>query len=656
MKSYLSFLFFLVGFSSLSWAQDAAELDTVEITAQAPLLSPLDLAGNHQRIDRSEFQQKFTLLPDLLAQQSGIEIHSIGGIGQYASPSIRGSSGQQVLVFWDGMLINSLNGGGVNLSNINLSAADHIDIYRGLAPIELAASAIGGVVHLKSKELSENKTNNGQACATLGSYGLQQYCLSQQWNSTHNQLFINAEYLNADNDFRYLEQHPVSNPNKPQTEKRYNNGAQQQHIFIKNSHQFSLLRADISLQNGQAEQALSAQINHPQNQASLSSTQQNVQLRFFKEWNKDQQSEWLTQFQENTELYDDTDNRVGLDAQLNEYRIQGYRVQFNHYAKIQNLNLTATTRLHNEKTDTDFKLLSQAQKQAQCANGYACETRYEREQWDTGLRLQYWLNDSNLTAQFSHIVLADHNLDLRAQRRQNQLQTWFISAQKPFFSFATAYISLSDQVRLPNTHEIFGDRGTSIGNPKLQPEQARNYESGLELTFEKVQSKSSLYLRHLSDAIVAESDSRGVIHFDNLAKTQHLGFEHSLTWQPESYLKITQNLTLQNNEIIQHQLNPAFKGNQVAGFSPIHSYSSIKWLSQFWDFTFSHNFLYGGFYTNSNSIKKDKENRFDADLGFFQKNWRLSLSVSDIGNHSARTFPSYPEPGRMYFARLNYQW
>ena len=56
-----------------------------------------------------------------------------------------------------------------------------------------------------------------------------------------------------------------------------------------------------------------------------------------------------------------------------------------------------------------------------------------------GLRLQYWLNDSNLTAQFSHIVLADHNLDLRAQRRQNQLQTWFISAQNLFFFCYSLY-------------------------------------------------------------------------------------------------------------------------------------------------------------------------------------------------------------------------
>lgn len=651
------FLWFFCGiFAS---APNAQEVVLNNITTQAqtePRISPLDLAGNHQRIEHSEFQQKFTLLPDLLAQQSGIEIHSIGGIGQYASPSIRGSSSQQVLVFWDGMLINSLNGGGVNLSNINLSAADHIDIYRGLAPIELAASAIGGVVQLKSQELTNNQTNKGQACVTLGSYGLQQYCLTQQFNSANNQFFISTEYLNADNDFRYLEEHPVSNPNQPKKEKRYNNGAEQRHLFIKNSHQFSFLRSDISLQHGKAAQELSAKINHPENHTELSSTHNNAQIRLYKSWNKSQQSEWLTQLQENTELYDDRNNRVGLDAQLNEYQTQSYRLQLNHYAQIQNVNLTATTRLQDENTDTDFKLLSQAQKQAQCANGYACETRYKRQQWDAGLRLQYWFHAGNLTTQFSHIALADHNLDLRAQNRQDQLNTWFISAQRAFFSHTTSYLSLSEQVRLPNTHELFGDRGTSLGNPNLLPERARNYELGVELSFEQIQSKSTFYWRHLTDAIVAETDSRGVIHFANLAKTQHLGFEHSLTWQPKSYLELIQNLTLQNNEIIEHQLNPAFKGNQVAGFSPIHSHSRIKWLSSFWDFTLSHNFLYGGFYTNSNSIVKDSENRFDADLSFFQKNWRLSFSATDLGNHSARTFPSYPEPGRMYFVRLNYQW
>src|SRR5690554_8189049 len=85
-------------------AADNKELDTVTIHArQHKNYSLSDFSGHHQRIDRADFTQHFTQLPDLLEQQSGIEIQSMGGIGQYSTPSIRGSSSQQVLVFWDGM-------------------------------------------------------------------------------------------------------------------------------------------------------------------------------------------------------------------------------------------------------------------------------------------------------------------------------------------------------------------------------------------------------------------------------------------------------------------------------------------------------------------------------------------------------------------------
>src|SRR5690554_7806538 len=62
----------------------------------------------------------------------------------------------------------------------------------------------------------------------------------------------------------------------------------------------------------------------------------------------------------------------------------------------------------------------------------------------------------------------------------------------------------------------------------------------------------------------------------------------------------------------------------------------------------------GGYYTNSNILKKDSENRWDAAFGLFGNNWRASISVTDITNNAARDFPSYPEPGRMYFMRLHY--
>ena len=638
-------------------AADNKELDTVTIHAQQHKNYSLsDFSGHHQRIDRADFTQHFTQLPDLLEQQSGIEIQSMGGIGQYSTPSIRGSSSQQVLVFWDGMLINSLNGGGTNLSNLSLSSASQIDIYRSLAPIELSASAVGGVIHLQSRELGSDGGNNGEASAVLGSYGVQQYSANQEISNDKNQLFISAEWLQADNDFSYLEMYPVSNPNQPQHEPRYNNGSEQYHILVKGSHFFTESRVDVALQSSKAIQELTAAINYPQNNAHLDTTSNNVQLRWQKPWNQYFQSEFLGHVQKQTQLYDDRDSRIGLGAQLNEYSTTGYRLQMNQYAVFNNLNIAFTVRNHQEEIDTDFKLVSAAAAQQQCANGYGCETAYSRSQLDVGTRIQYWLNNTRFTAQASNITIADKNLDLRGQKDNRNANTWYLAVQHDFSSGLNVYLNISEQLRLPATHELFGDRGTSMGNATLLPEKALSYETGAHLQLNQWKLSSNLYFRDVKDAIVAETDSRGVIHFNNLAQTQHLGFEQDIQWQPITQLILNANLTVQSNEIVEHRITPFYQGNQVAGLSPVHTFLSAKWQQRFWDMSLTHNTLMGGYYTNSNILKKDSENRWDAAFGLFGNNWRASISVTDITNNAARDFPSYPEPGRMYFMRLHYQW
>lgn len=649
------FFIFLLSFSYTAWlwANDA-QLENVTITSSAqPQFSPQNFIGNHQTLDKKDWQQRFVLLPDLLAEQSGIEIHNLGGVGQYSTPIIRGASGQQVLVFFDGLQINSLNGGGANLGNLSLNSAQKVDIYRSLAPIELTASAMGGVIHLQSPELNQGK-NHGQARMSLGSYGVQQYQAQQAVNLEKNSLYFSVDYLKADNDFEYLEQHPVSNPNQPAYEKRYNNGSEQYHLLLKSRHNLAQHRFDFALQKIQAKQELSAAINFPQNDAHIDSQQESLQLRWQSPWQQ-YQSEILTQLMQQKQRYDDRHSRIGLGAQLNTYSTTGYKIQFNQYARFKNSNLVFTAREHQESTDTDFELLTDAQVQKQCANGYGCETAYERVQRDLGVRAQYWLGQTSLIAQASLLYLDDRHPDLKNQKSQ-RANTWYLAAQHDFISGFFLLANISSQLRLPATSELFGDRGTSIGNANLLPEEALHYELGTGYSANNWRWDASLYLRQVENAIVGESDSRGVVRFSNLAQTQHAGLEQNITVDMNEQFSIAGNLSLQSNEIIRHKTTPFYEGNQVANIRPLQSFVRLNWQKNNWDAFLSYHYALGGYYTNSNLLEKDTEHRLDAGLGFNRKNWRLSFNITDIADQAVRDYPSYPEPGRMYFVRLNYQW
>src|SRR5690554_7022604 len=172
-----------------------------------------------------------------------------------------------------------------------------------------------------------------------------------------------------------------------------------------------------------------------------------------------------------------------------------------------------------------------------------------------------------------------------------------------------------------------------MGNAKLLPEKALNYEAGAHLQLNQWELSSNLYFRDVKDAIVAETDSRGVIHFNNLAQTQHLGFEQDIQWQPISPLILNANLTVQSNKIVKHRITPFYQGNRVAGLSPVHTFLSAKWQQRFWDISLTHNTLMGGYYTNSNILKKDSENRWDAAFGLFGNNWRDRKSTRLNSSH-----------------------
>ena len=95
---------------------------------------------------------------------SGTVVRRLGGLGDYAAVSIRGSSFRQVQVYLDGIPLNPDGAAAVNLAELPLSAFERVEIYRGNAPPAFAAAPIGGVINLVSgeREVSSGALTYGQ--------------------------------------------------------------------------------------------------------------------------------------------------------------------------------------------------------------------------------------------------------------------------------------------------------------------------------------------------------------------------------------------------------------------------------------------------------------------------------------------------------------
>lgn len=108
-------------------------------------------------------------LSDYLQRIPGVKILSQGGILESATVSMRGSSGEQVLVIVDGEVLNDLWGGAVNLNAIPLGEIETIEIIKGSGSALYGEGALGGVLIITTKK-SDVWSPNIRVEAAYGSF------------------------------------------------------------------------------------------------------------------------------------------------------------------------------------------------------------------------------------------------------------------------------------------------------------------------------------------------------------------------------------------------------------------------------------------------------------------------------------------------------
>ena len=119
-------------------------------------------------------------------------------------PSIRGVNPEQVLVLLDDMPLNGVQGGGVDLNNIPVSALEQIEIVKGGHSAIYGTDAVGGLIHLISKSPLPDQTSQIGIRSTIGSFGLQTADLLYTNTAGAFHYFINYSRNKSQGDYTYI--------------------------------------------------------------------------------------------------------------------------------------------------------------------------------------------------------------------------------------------------------------------------------------------------------------------------------------------------------------------------------------------------------------------------------------------------------------------
>lgn len=170
---YLIYIIMLIDVWLLS-AQDSLKtyrLDETVITATRSKIYALEAPNSMQVISRETLEQAHAqMLPDALKTIAGIEFKDYGGISSVKLLSMRGSTGEQVLVLRDGVKLNNPAYGLADLSLINLEDVERIEVYRGGASALYGADAVGGVINIITKGSKPAQNFSVQSEAAISSF------------------------------------------------------------------------------------------------------------------------------------------------------------------------------------------------------------------------------------------------------------------------------------------------------------------------------------------------------------------------------------------------------------------------------------------------------------------------------------------------------
>lgn len=152
------------------------ELDGVTITSSLTEKRASE-TGRNITIINGEYFSRLPVhsLDDLLRYTPGIEIQARGPMGAQSDIVLRGGTFQQVLVILDGLRLNDPNTGHFS-SYIPVSPAeiDRIEILKGASSAIYGADAVGGVIHIITKNFSAARVQEQtrlSAQAAAGEYG-----------------------------------------------------------------------------------------------------------------------------------------------------------------------------------------------------------------------------------------------------------------------------------------------------------------------------------------------------------------------------------------------------------------------------------------------------------------------------------------------------
>ncbi len=614
----------------------------------------MDRPINTTVIRREDFENRFTSLPEVLSEQAGVEIKTYGGFGSYSTVSIRGVSSDKVLVMLDGIPLNLGLGGAVNIGDLPLKTLERIEVYKGHVPAEFGTNAIGGVVNLVTRK-GGGKTGGGLSLSA-GDYDTREFNLFTSSSAKDLDLAVSLTRRESDGDFDYLNDMGTPyNSSDDSRISRKNNWFRDTHAVLNAEYAVDRNRRLIFGQRwSYKNQGVPGPANSPSLFANLKTlnTVMNLKYKNREGLGPDTETGVDLQLHKYESRFNDTytnSGEIGLNRQDNRNTTTSTSLtgHFNTYigANHEIYGSLSRTREHYQPTDR-MKEIEVGMPSTRTA-------------WTTRLEYRFRSGSDRLLA-----TAAVGRQDVKStfpgddpdtswllqpdQTDKQKLDDYHLGLRLRISERLTMKANAGKYYRLPGFYELFGDRGSVVGNTDLRPENGENLDIGLSLTAgpskNNVTFDFTYFDQNIDDIIVFVEKTRTVFYATNLKNASIRGTEASLNWKISPSWRFNANHTWKDTE--NGGDPPSDSGKKLPGQYEDTWNFKLQWNIAGFEIYNSLELARNAYLDSANFNELDDRDIYNAGLSYSVGDWVLSVDVKNINDNVISDVIGYPLPGR----------
>ena len=668
IKVIFIILSLLIPWNLTVYGEEATRLADIEVKDTAINESAVKESASFVTIiNPSEFKERLRDVGELLRESAGIQIRRSGSAGSPTTVSIRGSTSDQVAVFFDGVPLNRAQSGTVDLSNLPVGDVERIEVYRGTVPLQYGQGAIGGLINIVTKKAKHERTVSTEA--TYGSYDTFDGRLfySQKWDRFGLTAFGN--YARSDGDFKFeTDNGTPSNPDDDEIVHRTNNDFESENFFTRFSYEAAEdLNLEFSndffhkyagLPGTRRAQSRFARINTTRN---ISYLKLNKQRLGGTELGVDSKAYYIYQ----EERFKDRKGEVGTGRQDNENTTQtvGLNGMFTYPVNEWNLgNLYTECRFEQFRTknvlpgSTDEG--NQPQRRYTAIAGLSDDLYLfdERLVIQPLVLLTYFKNEFSGRLPFAVFTDLDDST-------QDMLWDAKLGVRYKMTDYLTLKSNIGRFNRLPNFTELFGDRGGIVGNPELTPETGLNVDLGFIFERKNMGFLNRAYFEvagffsDVDDLIVFVQNSQLTFRAENVSSARIVGLEAEWAFTLFDRFIVSGNLTWQNPEDTSNA--KLYNDNRLPGRAELSIFNRSELSFKYFRLFHELDLLSSNFIDRSNLREFDDRRIQNAGIIIYplgKKDLSLTFEVKNFTDEHVEDIAGFPLPGRNYLGKITYSF